>query len=46
MVDFANAELVQQFAGKGELGVALGEVEAVSNINFCRDKRIDAAQNL
>lgn len=43
MVDFANAELVQQFAGKCELGVALGEVEAVGDVNFCRDQRIDAA---
>lgn len=46
MVDFAHTELVQQFAGKGELSMSLGEVEPVGNINFCRNQRIDAAQNL
>lgn len=43
MVDFANAELVQQLAGRGELSVSLGEVEAVGDVNFCRGQGIDVA---
>lgn len=43
MMDFANAKLVQQLAGKGKLSVSLCEVEAVGDINFCRGQGINAA---